>query len=518
MSFIFMIDHPPYPRNRQPVLWRRLRKSLFLLFVGLPLLSQGQKTYDFNTRCRKAYHQIMMLKIDEGQRILNEEKRTNPDNLIPYFLENYADQFRLFFGEDKTEYKALSPNREKRIALMQQGPKDSPFYLFTQAMIYAQWGLAKLKNNERLSAMWDMRRAYLLIRENRKNFPGFSPNNIVLGPMQALIGTIPSGYRWITNILGFTNGSVLEGMKLLRTYVEDTGTLGTLFKDEACFYYVYLQFYILHEPDQAMQFIKDRKLDVVNNELYAFMAANLALNNHQTAYGLQILENRNKGPEYLKIPALDYEMGDLKLNHLELDESIYYLKKFLDSFKGTYYVKDALLKLSWAWYLKGNMAEAEKYRKMIQNRGSEIVDADKAAMREARSGRWPDATILKARMLMNGGYFDSALHTIQQKKVEDYGQLIDKIEYAYFLARIYDELGRDQKALALYDATISAGQNRPEYYAARAALQAAFIYEKRKDTAKALEYFRKCLNMNEEEYKSTLDQRAKAGINRLTIR
>lgn len=499
----------------------QLRKVLCLFypfFLSLPVISNAQKTYDFNARCKEAYHEILMLKIDNGQKILNEEKKEHPDNLIPYFLENYIDQFRLFFGEDKAEYKLLYPNREKRIALMQQGPKKDPFYLFTQAMIYAQWGLVKLKNNERLSAMWDMRRAYLLIKENDKQFPHFSPNNIILGPMQALIGTVPSGYRWITNILGFTHGSVRGGMELLQSYIADTSAYGKLFKDEAYFYYAYLQFYILHETNEAMQFIKDKKLDLVNNELYAFMAANLALNNHQTAYGLQILNNRNKGPEYLKIPALDYEMGNLKLNHLELDDAIYYLKEFVDHFKGTYYVKDALSKLSWAYLLKGDKGKADAFRKLVITQGSEVVDADKTALREAKTGTWPDETILKARILMNGGYFNEALNIISQKKVEDYHELINKIEYAYFLARINDELGHTEKAIALYDATINAGKDRPEYYAARAALQVAFIYEKRKDTAKALEYFHKCLNMKEEEYKSTLDQRAKSGINRLTVK
>lgn len=496
----------------------KLRMLFLLLLICLPFISPAQKVYDFNKRCQEAYHEIMMLKIKEGQRILNEEKKANPNNLIPHFLENYIDLFQLFFQEDKSDYKKLIPNREKRINLMQEGPANSPFRLFTQAMVYAQWGIIKLKNNDKLSAMWDMRRAYLIIRENNKKFPDFLPNDIILGPMQAMIGTIPSSYRWITNILGFTHGSVREGMKLMRECVNDNSKMGQLFKEEVYFYYAYLQFYILHEPDEAIQFIKDRKLDLVNNKLYAFMAANLALNNHQTAYGLEVLENRKKGPEYLKVPAINYEMGNLKLNHLELDEAIHYLNEFVNNFKGTYYVKDALSKLSWAWLLKGNMEEAEKYRKLVETRGSEVVDADKAALREAKSGQWPDTTILKARILMNGGYFQEALKTILNKKIEDYDQLINKIEYAYFLARIYDELGQDQKAINLYDATITSGSSRPEYYAARAALQVGFIYEKRKDTVRALQYFHKCLNMNEQEYKSTLDQRAKAGINRLTIK
>lgn len=489
------------------------------LFLVMPFLSFGQsKTFDFNARCEQAYRQIMMMKTGEGQRILNEEIKANPNNLIPYFLENYIDMFTLFFHEDKAEYNACYQNREKRIRLMQQGPQSSPFYLFTQAMIYEQWGIVKLKYEENVSAMWDFRRAYLTIEENEKKFPGFAANKIILGPMQAMIGTVPSSYRWITNILGFSNGSVNDGIALLKSYIDDPGNDKGLFKDEACFYYAYMEFYIAHQPDVAMKFIRDQKLDIVNNALYAFMAANLALNNHEAGYGLQVIENMKKGPEYLKMPVLNYELGTLKLYHMELNDAIHYLSLFVNNSQGNFYVKDALSRLSWVYYLQGNMKEAEKYRQLVLTRGNTVVDADKVALREAKAGQWSDPGILKARMLMNGGYFKEALQVLTQKKIEDYHELINKIEYAYFLARINDELGNEKEAIPLYKATIKAGAARPEYYAARSALQLAFIYEKRKDTAMALNYFRQCLNMNEKEYKTSLDQRAKAGINRLTIR
>jgi tetratricopeptide (TPR) repeat protein len=488
-------------------------------FLLIPCFVHGQaKVFDFNTRCEQAYQQIMMMKTAEGQRMLNEEKKSNPNNLVPYFLENYIDMFTLFFHENEAEFNAAYPNREKRIRLMQQGPKNSPFYLFTQAMIYEQWGIVKLKYEDNVSAMWDFRKAYMIIEENNRKFPDFSANKIIMGPMQAVIGTVPSSYRWITNILGFSNGSVNEGMALLKSYIDDPGNYESLFRDEACFYYAYMEFYIAHRPEAAMKFIQDQKLDIVNNVLYGFMAANLALNNHEAGYGLRIIENMKKGPEYLKMPVLNYELGTLKLYHMELNDAIHYLTLFVNNFNGKFYVKDALSKLSWAYYLLGNMKEAEKYRQLVLTKGNAVVDADKAALREAKAGGWSDPGILKARMLMNGGYFKEALHVLMQKKIEDYPDLVNKIEYAYFLARINDELGNEKEAIPLYQATIRAGANRPEYYAARSALQLAFIYEKRKDTAMALNYFRQCLEMNEKEYKSSLDQRAKAGINRLTIR
>lgn len=500
-------------KKRKPVFILLLFVSLFFL----PAQSFAQKTFDFNARCEQAYHQILMLKTDAGQRILNEEKKAHPDNLIPYFLENYIDLFTLFFDENPKVYEERRQNRDHRLNLMEQGPKNSPYYLFTKAMIHIQWGFLKLKFGDNVSAIWDFRHAYLEVQENDKKFPDFSPNKIILGSMQALIGTIPSGYRWVTHILGFTNGSVIKGIALLHSYINDHSRLGRLFKEEAYFYYVYLKFYIQHRPDEAMQFIKEKNLDIANNALYAFMTANLALNNHQSAFGMQVLENLEKGPEYVEMPILDYEMGTMKLYHLELDDAIYHFKRFIQTYTGKFYIKDALFKLSWCYYLKGDMKQAKKYQKLVESEGNTVVDADKVALREAQKNGWPDPTILKARMLMTGGYFQDALKMLKQKDIEDYHDLLNKIEYAYFLGRINDEMGRDDKAILLYRAAIKGGSKRPEYYAARAALQTAFIYEQRKDTAKALEYFHKCLNMQEEEYKRTLDQRAKAGINRLTV-
>jgi len=497
---------------------RSLIHILITLTLLAPLAGSGQTKFDFNAGCREAYHQIMMMKTGEGRRLIDAEKKAHPDNLIPYFLDNYIDLFTLFFHEDPAEYKAALPDRDKRLALMKQGSRSSPYYLFTQAMISAQWGLIKLKYEENLSSMWDFRRAYSMIRDNRRKFPGFSPNKILLGSMQSVIGTIPSSYRWITSILGFTGGSVNGGLAMLGSYVRDTTAEGRIFHEEALFYYAYLKFYIAHQPDEVMQFIRDSHLDLVNNALYAFMAVNLALNNHETSFGLQVIQRMKKGPEYLYMPVLNYEMGTLKLYHLELDDAIRYLELFTTHFKGKFYLKDAYFKLAWAYYLQGNRTQAERCRQLVLSRGNEVVDADKVAVREAKKDSWPDATILKARMLMNGGYFNQALDMLLSKKIEDYPSLSDKIQYAYFLARTYDELGQDDLALSLYEATIKTGATRPEYYAARAALQSGFIYEQRKDSAKAITYFRKCLDMNEQEYKSTLDQRAKAGINRLTLR
>jgi tetratricopeptide (TPR) repeat protein len=206
-------------------------------------------------------------------------------------------------------------------------------------------------------------------------------------------------------------------------------------------------------------------------------------------------------------------MGYASLNHLDTDANIY-LERFVRSFKGKFYVKDALLKISWFYFLKGDEQKAAAFRKLILHRGSTDSDEDKQALKEAGSGKWPDKRLLRARLLDDGGYYGEALQCLQGQSSADFPLQEEKIELAYRLGRIYDGLGRDDEAIAAYLTTIKAGEQMKEYFAARAALQMGYIYEKRGDCKMAISSFQKCISLKGHEYKNSLDQKAKAGIER----
>jgi tetratricopeptide (TPR) repeat protein len=213
------------------------------------------------------------------------------------------------------------------------------------------------------------------------------------------------------------------------------------------------------------------------------------------------------------MPVWDMELGYACLNHLEPDAAVY-LTRFLQRFKGRFYVKDALQKLSWCYYLDGETARADSCRSMILQKGSSEADADRQALKEARSGRWPNKVLLRARLLSDGGYFAEALQGLRDYGPANFPDPVEKCEYTYRLGRIYDGLGRDDEAILAYESTVGAGANLREYYAARAALQAGYIFEKRGDKTRAIAYFQRCLDMKDHDYKNSLDQRAKAGIAR----
>ncbi|GAA0523254.1 tetratricopeptide repeat protein [Chitinophaga japonensis] len=490
----------------------RIFLSLILLSIAFTVTAR-EPVYDFNTRCQQAYEAIMQLRINDGKALLAAEKQEHPDNLIPYFLDNYADFFPLFFNEDPAMYAATKGARATRLSRMEQGPDSSPYHLFTQAAIHFQWAMVRIKFGEKWDAGWEIRKAYMLLKDNQRKFPQFQPNSMLLGAMQTVFGTIPDGYKWVSNILGM-KGSIRQGMDNLQSFIDSNAPLARLFRPEAYYYYCYLKQFMENNPDELWQFIRQKQLDTRNNYLFAIMVASLAATNQKAVLGIAVLTDRNDNVHYVDIPYADCLLGQLKLARMD-DDAHVYLERFIRRYKGKFYLKHALQRLSWYYYLHGNMDAANKYRAMILTRGSTEADEDKQAQKEAKSGKWPNPLLLKARLLSDGGLFQEALKQMQTKKAADFALLEEKLEYAYRLGRIYDEMGMDDQAIAMYEATVKVGANRPEYYAARSALQMGNIYEKRGDKAKARECYQACLNMEGHDYKNSLDQRAKAGLQRV---
>jgi tetratricopeptide (TPR) repeat protein len=489
-----------------------MRLLLTVLFATLVCSLHAQKVFDFNASCQEAYHDILSLKIDAGERLLAAEKKAHPNNLIPEFLENYVDFLILFINEDPAEYDKRVAHKDERLSLMAKGPENSPFYGFTRSIINFQWAAIEIKFGGNMSAGWAGRKSFLQIRDNEKDFPAFTPNQMIYGAMKTVLGAVPDGYKWFTSLLGL-KGSVREGMAMVAHFIDNQDPWSNLFKDEGVFYYTYLKFYILNQHDEVFHFIEERHLDTVNNQLFAYMVANLALNNQRADITEAVIHGRNTSPEYLQSPVWDMEMGCARLDHLQKDANVY-LERFIANFRGRFYVKDILQKLSWYYYLEGNMPMAAKYRKAVLDRGSAHTDADKNALRDAQLGAWPSKLLLEARLLSDGGYHQEALRVLEGKGSSDFQTDVDKLEFSYRLGRIYDALGRDDDALKAYLVAIRLGEHRQEYFAARAAWQIGFIYERRGNKNMAIAFYQRCIGMPDHEYKNSLDQRAKAGIAR----
>jgi|HubBroStandDraft_3_1064219.scaffolds.fasta_scaffold26774_2 hypothetical protein len=488
--------------------------ALFVFFFSFMPMGRTQVSYqfDFNADCRKAYEEIIKLKLNTGKLILEAEKKAHPNNLIPYFLENYIDFFTLYFNEDPEEYQRRIPFLEQRLALMKKGSPSSPFYLFTRSVIYFQWAAVDIKFGERWNAAWAFRKSFLIGSENLQKFPDFQPSRMLQGSMQVAASTIPPGYQWLSSLLGI-HGTIDSGMHNLESMLYSTDPFAIIFHDEAAFYFLYLKFYILNQREQVFTYIHHQNWDTRNNYLFAYLVANLSLNNQNASVTEEIIGHLNHDPGYLYMATWDMQMGYAKADRLD-KESVIYLERFVARFKGKFYVKDVLQKISWIYYLNQEPEKAKSARAQILLLGNTETDADKQALKEAESGRWPNEVLLRARLLDDGGYYSQAFLVLAGKQPSSFPDPTDQLEYYYRIGRIYDALNKKTEAMGAYQEALRLGVNRREYYGARAALQIGYIYESSGDKKNALVYFRKVLEMKSHDYKNALDQKAKAGIER----
>ncbi|MEZ4884755.1 MAG: tetratricopeptide repeat protein [Chitinophagales bacterium] len=481
------------------------------LFIVIPLLQSTAQTFEYNSQCQQAYEAIFSLRLEQAKKLLQQEKQAHPNNLIPILLENYIDFFTVFITEEETELDTRIGKKDERLELLKAGDENSPYYLFSQAEVNLQWAFARIKFAQYFKAVWEIRRAYKLLEANEKKFPNFAPNKKSLGILHAMVGTVPDNYQWGMKILGM-EGTIAQGMGEIQSYLQYASKNDRLFYDETKLLYSFFLIYIDTKTEQAWQIAQT--LPTKNHLLNTLVAAQLSFRTGHNDYAIQLLTNRPKGEEYMDFYLLDFLLGTMKLNRLDADADVY-LKRFVQNFNGKHFIKEAYQKLAWhALVINNNQDAYQKNMERCKSKGSKWADPDKQAYKEAVEGSMPNRTLLKGRLLFDGGYFQKALTVLQSANYKTPAEIL---ECHYRFGRIYEGLGDNKQAIEYYKKTIEENESVGEghFFAPKASLQLAKLYERQNEKETAMLYFKKCLRFKNHEYKDSIDQQAKAGMNRL---
>lgn len=493
-----------------------LNKGILYLILTLffvPAAIAQKYHYSYNANCHAAYQAYMSLHLPEGNAAILKEIKADPYNLMAVYLADYGDCLLLLFNGDAKALQQLRNHQDERLALLERGDKQSPWHKLCRAGIYMHWALVHVRFGENIKAGLAFRRSYLLLKENRNMFPQFEYNDIFFSMEQVVVGSIPDNYQWLASSFGM-KGNINKGIATLAQFVNKHNYQSPLY-NEAVIYYCYLKFYMQSKKEEVWAYIDSGKFETEDNLLNAFVKINIAVNYRKADEALRLLERAQTDNAYSRFPIMDYEMGTayyLKLS----PEAIPYFQKFATKFTGKMFVKDAWQKMALSYYLKGDMKQAQTCRAKITGVGSQQTDADKQAQRFAEIQEWPNAVLLQVRLLIDGGYYNTALKKISTVNEHTFSSISDKLEYSFRLARIYDELGDEHKALTYYKYTIAKGAGRKEQFAARSALQMGFTYERMNMRQEALAAYKQCLSMKNHDFQNSIDQQAKSGINRLT--
>jgi len=503
--------------------------SRFLLpvVVGLSLLmgafrlsaapsDAGGKYFDFSPAAQDAYQKTISLRLAEARTTLDGMKGSEPDNLMPIFIENYIDFLTVFVHDDKAEFKRLAKNMEPRLAKIAKGDHASPYYLYIQAEIRLQWAIMHVRYNEYLAGMSDIKQSYALLEQNQRKFPDFIANKKSLGIMHAVVGNIPDEFKWAVKTLGGMSGTIPQGLSELEevlAYAKKNHEFQ--FEEETTVAYSFLQLYLNNAPDIAWKTLKNSRLDARSSSMSAYALATVAMRTGQNEEAVRILQAAPVGGAYYPFPYRDFMLGLAKLRRMDADANKP-LEAFLANYKGENSVKEACQKLAWHCLVHGNEAGYIAYMNEVKLKGAENSESDKSALREARSGERTDKALVSARLLFDGGYYQRANDLLKNTAGNYTGNLKLSVEYAYRMGRIAHKMGKMKEAVRFYNHTIEGGAKEPWYLACSAALQLGILHEESRDYLNARSDYKRCLDLKPEEYASGLHAQAKAGLGRVS--
>jgi Tetratricopeptide repeat len=494
----------------------QLRSSIFV-FILLPIFANANTAplakFDFNENCKTAYQQIISLKIKSAEATIAAEKKSNPTNPVIAYLD-HAHDFMIFFVEEyETDYEALNKNFNKRYSIIESADDKSPWRKYLLAQMDIEMCIANGKMGNYVSSVLESRRANILLTENDKKNPTFTPNKKGLGLIHCLIGTIPEKYKWGASLFGFS-GNLNEGMNELvevKTYVDKTKFYC---EPELNFIYVYGLLYMTNDKANAyklsQQFLKENP----ENLLYHFLAANVAQATAHNDEAINILLKKPNSAEYLHFDYMDYMLGLSYLRKLDPAASTWF-EKFALANKRRNFVKEGYQKLAWSYLIVGDNINYKKAKQNCKQLGNTTVDADKQALRELEAQENPNVLLLKARLLCDGGYYEKGINLLAGHKMADFKLKREQAEFVYRVGRIYHEWGYVDKAIPFYIEAYQQGKEIPQHFSCNSALNLGIIYEQKGNKELAEKYYLLCISSKNSDFKNGLEQKARAGLQRI---
>ncbi len=493
-----------------------IRFLILLITLNLLVTSSIAQYVIVNDNCKVAYTNILSLRFDEAQKVIQTEKIINPNNIFIPYLENYIDFLKITISEDEHLFDSIENRISERTNEIKKLVDTSRFKNYFLGNISLQWALVNIKFGNYATGSIKINKAYRLLEANNNMFPNFKPNSITLGILHIMIGIVPDSYGWILDLISI-KGSVSQGQNELKNayeFCQNNPDYGYL-RDEILFYIGMANLNLNPDPDFAEYLISKINDSNDQNLMLRYLAINAMMKNGNNNRALELFASIDTTIHYYPFYYLDFLHGECFLRSLNTRMAKHEFQSFLANFKGQNYIKDAWQKIAWTALINYDTLSYLKEIQQVLNHGESNIDADKHAEKLAKSGNIPNIELLKARLLFDGGYYKEA-NEILIAIIDNEIPLEEKVEKNYRLGRIAHQMNNSKGAKKYYDITIETGSELKVYFAANAALKLGNIYEVEKDTTNAEYYYNVCLDLDFNEYRNSIRVKAKQGLKRVS--
>lgn len=490
----------------------------FCFFLSNVLVSQNNY-FTFDSIQNKIYHEAIQLKTVSAKKNITFEYSHEPLNLATHLSEEAADFYAVIALSSKESFELYKVKNLERISLFEESSLKSPFVKFSLSEFYLHRAILRVLFGEKIKAVFDLKKARANVLKNIEEYPGFTLNYKPKSLLNILLGSIPPSVKWASGLVslkGDYNQGLVELSRLLNyTYVTDIYD---------CFFYEVLTYKIIISQQASISINDNKQLntyfttlsvknELVKNQLLLYAWADNLLKNGQNEKANKLLLSGERNEDYITFWPIEFLKGITFQNKLDQSCVVFY-NSYIQGVRKGNYVNACYQRLAWQSLLNNSLSG---YNNMIKKMdySCQSTEQDQAACFEFKSGNVPNIQLLKVRLLFDGGYFEKASLEIKKIVPEKLSKKFHQLEYYYRLARIFDKKQNYSQALFLYNKVIIDGSGFENYFAANAALNAGSVCETQKDKIKAGFYYKKCLSLSPNQYKESIHQKAKIGLERL---
>lgn len=491
-----------------------MKTIITLLVILLSIASSAKANFAFTPTLQQAYEHIQELRLTQAKQIIATAKNKDHHNGIIYYLENYHDLHNLLLSEEKASYNCYLKDVSNRYDWV-ESLSESPYKQFILAELKLHTAFAKLKFGNEISGCRDIIKAYSLLTQNHKQYPTFIPQLKSLGLLHVLIGCVPDKYNWVTKLLGL-EGNIDQGIRELRQVQVNS----PIFKHEATLIDYMLHAYVLDNNAQITSKLQQWCNSSPDNLLLHFLTVAILKKEGKTEEALQVMNSSPSGSDYLPLPVMQYMKAELLLHQGKHPLAVKQYELFLQQYRGANFVKDSYYKIFIGYWLTNQTEKGRKYLEKVTTLGSTVTEADQFAQRFAEqylANKVSDEVkpLYMARYYSDGGYQQKAKMALQEFNENSFSTDLAKAELNYRRGRIYQKSGTPSQSIAFYKRAITLSEPHSYYFGASAALQLGYIYQDNKQIASARTYFKKAIAFKKHEYKNSIDNKAKAALQKL---
>jgi hypothetical protein len=487
-----------------------IRLVIFSAFFLLSAASQLKAQYQITDNCILAWEQIMDLKLNSAQETIEKELKANPNNYYAYYLEQNREALALLINPSETLFDKYEERYDKRMDFLEDKDKNSPYYLACRSELLLQTCIFSVLYGEKLSGIRKGYQAYKATNQNKEKFPDFLLSKKLDGFFNVALSNLPSFVQWAASVFG-VSGDADTGVSLLKSYYQQVKDQPGINLDAAVF--VILPYKLNREPYKAYDFILTLDSALLKYKIINYFYINTAYRSGRNELAYKALQAFDLSSIEEKFIPYDYMMGKVLLRKLD-QGAITHFKNYLRFTNNENYIKETFYNMALFYLINGNTDQFKYYKQQANDNGKAVNERDREAVYDSELDYIPDINLTKAKLLVEGGYFDLAKEYLDKFENEKSTFLPYQLEYNLLNGRILEYNNDIENCIAAYKTVINKGSDEDYYFASEAALRLGGVYfDRNKKQAKS--WFEKSIDLYQSNFYEYIEEIAKRELRSL---